>query len=395
MTDIGQLPGIREAEASRLRKQGIDTIDALWARIGADHENGIVTVAQVAVLDADRLTELLADYAVRESARPVEGRERRYWPEVVLSVGIIVLVVLVARALGVVEVSTEKTVVATDDFEAGRVLRSGDLTTAPQLAGGDIFREQDPAVLTGLILNRPIGRGMPLRHADVSRVQVAALKDIPEGALIADDAVGLRWTFYDPNAALTTDGVVGRTALKPIRLGSVVLADDKVVSSMPGQAQQLVVVATAGIPQLGVIRREDVDVQPSTRTAGALSSTDQAVGRYALADLSPGAVISAAQISSARVARGGVAPRELLAVPVTPGGISPAVGAGQTVSLLLVPRERGQAALAPTLVNDVAVDRVDRRDDLTTVVVAVEAEQVSRFVPLLGTSDVYVLERAP
>jgi hypothetical protein len=43
----------------------------------------------------------------------------------------------------------------------------------------------------------------------------------------------------------------------------------------------------------------------------------------------------------------------------------------------------------------VAVDRVDRRDDLTTVVVAVEAEQVSRFVPLLGASDVYVLERAP
>jgi flagella basal body P-ring formation protein FlgA len=244
VADIGTLDGLSPEDALRLRRVGVGTVDQLWARVGSDKRRGFQTLADASGVQADRLVETLARAGDRAARGAPFWSPERWWLEgsflaLVLFVGVLALRAVgglgvtstadrapgsprVETGVGVpVPIGVETVVIAADDLEVGRPLRPTDLTTARMTPSPLYF--SDPARLIGTVLATPIGRGRPVRTADVTRAQVVASKDIPLGASITADVVSMKTTPYDRDAALSPADVVGRRALTSISASSVVL----------------------------------------------------------------------------------------------------------------------------------------------------------------------------
>lgn len=232
-----------EAEGDLLRAKQISTIDDLWAAVGENFDSGIATVAADTGVSEAKIKEVLTcqEKTVIGRAVPTSHGWQRFWflvtdyllirrrarrflkehtPEFIA-----LLVLVLATVLGVRAFRAERrALVATRNIEAGRTISAEDFTTAPLTPAGAYFDADNPP--TGLIAAEPIGRGQMLRHSDMSRLQLTAIKDIAAGAKIEDDAVGLSWTRFANNALLQPGTAVGKRALRPIKTGDVVFVQD-------------------------------------------------------------------------------------------------------------------------------------------------------------------------
>ena len=228
MPSLFELDGITDDDITKLRLQGITEIDSLWSRIGEDFDRGIDKLSGAALIDRNHLVDILAGEADREARETPGGKLKRIWPDTILILFALLLLVLALRALGGGRFLASplglrgSALIAVRNLEAGRVLRSSDLQTAPVSSDEGYFQATDQ--IEGLILSRPVLRHQPIRFGDVLRLQVVTEKDMPQESVISSDAVSLKWSNYQPDAALRLDVVVGHKALRAMRSGDVVVS---------------------------------------------------------------------------------------------------------------------------------------------------------------------------
>jgi hypothetical protein len=160
----------------------------------------------------------------------------------------------------------------------------------------------------------------------------------------------------------------------------------------PSPVPQVTVSTQQPIPKLTLIQAGDVAITSEALHPDSFQALDQVVGRYTLAELQPGAVIQASQISPARVVGGTLAPRVQIAVPVARDSLWSSVAAHQQVSLIIVPRP-GDPAAHSILLNDVTIVAVEGGADPAILVIEVEAERALEISPLLGASRGYIFKR--
>jgi hypothetical protein len=153
---------------------------------------------------------------------------------------------------------------------------------------------------------------------------------------------------------------------------------------------QVVAKPSGGLPALHLIEAGDLERRLTPFQAGALTATDQAVGRQTQRAIASGAPVRESHLSAA-----GEPARQLVSVPVLRGRLSPDLKAGGRATLLFYPRGRAQSPTQPTSIADIPVTAIDRSSSPLTLVVAMTPEQLAAATPLLATSEVVVVQPKP
>jgi SAF domain-containing protein len=97
MADISKLAGIGDQEIKKLHDKQINTIDDLWARVGAGFNDKGELRADIPI-EKDRLIILLAAQGVREADQAGTPWPRRHWLDLALILSLVILILLIARA---------------------------------------------------------------------------------------------------------------------------------------------------------------------------------------------------------------------------------------------------------------------------------------------------------
>lgn len=404
--DIKNLKGISPAEDRKFRDANIGKVEDVWRRVRQDPGHAVSHLSRDTGIAHHRITELLA------SQGATSRRVTRY---VVPALMLLVLGALAALLLTIVSSTRPdgKTVIAARDLASGRVLKPGDLSSAhlqeregyftlqemvPAAVAGAETAITTPTDLYGAILARNVPSGRPVRHSDVLRPQVIAAKDIAVGTSIAKDAVKLVWSPYESGAAVKTAEVIGHPLRQDVRKDHVVLSAYKDPIPTPEVARQVVVRPTAGLAPYQVIGPEDLRETVMPRETAAVTSVDAALGRYTLRSVPHGAPLHSGDISGVRVSEADLRGKRILSVPVRAGTISAGVVHGARVSLLLSPRANGLPYATPPAAArsfDAMVLSVVPQGAAASLVVAVDQDDLQTILPLLGTSEVFVSQRAP
>ncbi len=393
MTDIGELRGATEAEIAKLRANGFETIEALEARIKEGRYGAIEQIAADTEIKKQRLIELLV--ARGEEPRRGVGRHVLATVGILLAFGALAALALL---LGPALRPGDSVVTATRNLETGDVLRPDDLSRTVLLRGRDYFNV-DPNELHGLVLARDVMAGRPLRHEDVLRPQVVAVKDLAAGTPVARGDVKLAWSAFEPAGLLQASAAVGHPLRRPLRKDQVVPSAAVAPIPTPQMAPQLQVVPTAGLAPYQVIRIEDVKLTVAPKQTAAVASLPAAEGRYALRAIPHGAVLRSGDLSEARLPASSLVGRHILSIPIRVENLSAAVVPGAQVSLLFSPYAHvlpGTTPRAtPQTVPDAIVLDVTREGTRGAIVVAIRGEDLRAIRPLLGTSTVLVSRPAP
>ena len=230
---------ITHAEARKLREAGVRTVAEFWEKVSRD---GLGDLEQKAKIEGHRLVELLpsrlADQLAddllkraersdivsptRDSAkwrlpfnrwadRVVRPFGRRAWrtagragvwlrehlPDLMLLAGVALVALLAFRAVGSFSAIPPpwglgaRYAVAAHDLKKDRALRKGELHFVLLPPAANYFTDDDG--LEGLILARDVPRQKPLRHEDLLRLQVVAVRDIAREESIAPSDLKLEW----------------------------------------------------------------------------------------------------------------------------------------------------------------------------------------------------------
>ena len=141
----------------------------------------------------------------------------------------IVLLALILRATGILVFLptqfglSERAVFAAHNLERGHVIRAGDFYTAATASHSNSFK--DASGVEGLIIETPlVTRDKPIRHEDVLRLQVVAVRDIVPRSLITPETVALKWTKYEDRAVVDLAALKDHHATHAIRNGDVVIS---------------------------------------------------------------------------------------------------------------------------------------------------------------------------
>lgn len=267
MSPISQLEGITVAEIGKLGAQRIETVEQLVALFNVGDADSLARLAERTKISQGRLIELVPTASVPVHTWPNEWIEelavrllqesktegtwwqrrregllgfksgvQKSWiswgtnlPILILFAGLLCLLALGLRAEGMLGGLPQplglrdKILIAARDLKSGSTLRSGDLSEALLPSRDDYFPAD--AKLDGLVLARNISLQKPLRHEDVLRPQVVAVRDIQAGAPVEKDAVTLVWTPYQTGAALKLEEVTGRPAKQHFRKDSIILSE--------------------------------------------------------------------------------------------------------------------------------------------------------------------------
>ncbi len=270
-TPVERLEGITLDEVAKLEAKGILTIGHLWARMGGDEMklSDLDILAAETKLSSDRLIELLpsslidtlqaellhrADYLnlrlpASTSTGAIWDRSaasawerisilfrktgpwfRQHLLDWVVFIFLLGFAFLIFRAAGAFDSYpsplglSHGVVVTRRDLRAGEVLHiERDLSQA-RLPLKDTYFVSTSG-LEGLILTRDVSSQKPLSFGDLLRYQVVTTKNIAEGETIANDAVMLAWSPYNPKALTQTEQATNRKTKSAIRKDNVVLSD--------------------------------------------------------------------------------------------------------------------------------------------------------------------------
>lgn len=159
--------------------------------------------------------------------------------------------------------------------------------------------------------------------------------------------------------------------------------------------KELVVAGAAGLPAFHLIGADDVRVVEGPVESGVFTSSTEVEGRYTLQSVPPGAPLRSEQVSAVRLSKQDFEGRQILTVPIRSDTLSATVAPGDHVSLLFSPRDDSAKSLQPQLLDDVITLAMERGGDMVSLVVAVNADEISALAALLGRSDIFVLQPAP
>ena len=152
---------------------------------------------------------------------------------------------------------------------------------------------------------------------------------------------------------------------------------------------QVVVNAIPGLGPFHIVEPTDVRLSETPSAVNGFQRVDDVVGHFVTRSVPYESVLTSDDVSTA-VATG--APRTIHLV--VPAGEGTTVKSSATVDLLFQPRDRGQAASSPTVISDVlVVDFTPRPDAGANLAVQVSERQLGMLAPLLGASDVFVVEQ--
>ena len=213
----------------------------LWRDALRDADSGLDALAERYKITREALIPILAAAAVKDIRTPPWAWIRNVGKRA--QVVLVLIILFVVLALIVVWVAnlwqSQRVMVATKGLDAGHTLQRGDLKFARMPLESDYFvlgteKDEESALrkLDGLLLSQALPAGGALRPRDVLRLQLVAMRDIVPGSAISRDAVGLAWTAYQEDAAMTMNEVHGRRARQSIRRGAVILRSNQQFEGM-------------------------------------------------------------------------------------------------------------------------------------------------------------------
>jgi flagella basal body P-ring formation protein FlgA len=240
--------------------------------------------------------------------------------------------------------------------------------------------------LTGAVLTRAVQRGHPFRAADITNQQVVAARDIPAGAVVEPGAVSLAWSQKQIGGSRRLADVLGHRTRRAIRSGDVVVDGAIAVSD---SASQVIVQSASDLAAFHVIEPSDIGTANTPRVSGSFDDVNKVLGRYLLRRVAAGTTLTEDQLSDP----GDAGRKQLLRLSVAAGGLGSGVQHGSVVSLLLSPRDRTSAGPPAVVLKDVLVaEAATRADGSGTIAIEVGPHELAVALPLLGASDILVLE---
>jgi hypothetical protein len=228
-------------DAESLLAGDIKTSDDLWNTIGQDPDNGISVFAFLKNLQTEQVIKAMVDRGVDEyRLKEASNRRRlsRFWLEISLCTGALLLIALGLRAFGFLGFLpqplglSDKVAIAARDLESGRMLRASDLYYARLSPRPNYFNVliNNPE---GLILktNTSVSHLKPIHFQDVLRLQVTAKADIVAHAKIKPDDVILTWSAYQPDAFTNLASLSNYKPHHAIQSGTVITCESLYDSS--------------------------------------------------------------------------------------------------------------------------------------------------------------------
>jgi flagella basal body P-ring formation protein FlgA len=226
--DASRLPGFTLAEVEKLFSKGSEISISYGAPSGRDFTKGIKNPSDIVEIDTERLTEVLAAQGAREAESNTGSWLSRHWSDITLVLMTVLVPAFALRAAGILQflpsqlTLKESALFAAHNLERGHVIRLGDFYRAGTATRDNYFHEVGQ--IEGLIVETPlVARDRPIRHEDVMRLQVVAVKDIAPGSLVTPETLALKWTKYEDGAAVDINTVKNHRASRAIRSGDAVL----------------------------------------------------------------------------------------------------------------------------------------------------------------------------
>jgi len=151
--------------------------------------------------------------------------------------------------------------------------------------------------------------------------------------------------------------------------------------------QRVTVKQGVTLPKFTVIDTGQLETRPVLNESRTFASVDDLKQRYAARDLTPGALIKEEQLLPANLCWQ-LAARQLLTLSVK-NEVSKPVQPMESVKLILASREKEKPGI---VIEDVILLTTTKHGETTSVVVAVTDGAVRSMTPLLGMSDVFVVQ---
>lgn len=161
----------------------------------------------------------------------------------------------------------------------------------------------------------------------------------------------------------------------------------------PKIVEQVVVSPSTRLVPFEGIRAKDVVLKNQPAEKGTFISVEKIVGRFPLTMLPPGTTLREEQLVPDDLTAT-FRDRRTIAIPVNPRTLSPTLAPPTEVWLLLSARVTGEKAPPPVLLKDVILLSINRESDAGSIVVAVTDDGLKELVPVLGASEVFLLQPA-
>jgi hypothetical protein len=159
--------------------------------------------------------------------------------------------------------------------------------------------------------------------------------------------------------------------------------------------KELVVASEVGLSAFHLIGAGDVRLVEGPAEPGTFTSSKDVEGRYSFQAIPAGVPLRSEQLSAVRLSPQDLDGRQILTMPIAKATLSATAVAGGRVSLLVSPRDGSETSLQPLLLDDVILLAVERDGDATSVVVAINADEIAALAALLGRSEIFVLQPVP
>ena len=192
---------------------------------------------------------------------------------------------------------------------------------------------------------------------------------------------------------------VGRYWREVLALVIAVVLLSLLVRNVVRRRDTLVVTAANGLPAFHVIRADDVQPAKMFRVDDSLTVENDAIGRYLVQPVSPGAVLLNSQLGPAHL-KGRLNGRQVLTIPIKAAAISSTIRSGSTVRVLFSPRMQDvihqdvpTTGTPDLIIGDVIVLAINLQGDSSAITVAFKtADDLTKALLLLSTSDVLISE---
>ncbi len=151
--------------------------------------------------------------------------------------------------------------------------------------------------------------------------------------------------------------------------------------------QRVAVKQGATLSKFTVIDTKQLITRPVLNESGTFASVDDLKQRYFVRDVTPGSLVKEDQLLPANLSWE-LSARQLLTLPVKSDVRAP-VQPLERVKLMLASREKDKPGI---VINDVILLTTTKNGEANSVVVAVTDDAAKSMAPLLGLSDVFVLQ---
>ena len=151
--------------------------------------------------------------------------------------------------------------------------------------------------------------------------------------------------------------------------------------------QRVAVKHGATLSKFTVIDTQQLITRPVLNESGTFASVDDLKQRYLVRDVTPGTLVKEDQLLPASLSWE-LSARKLLTLPVKSDVRAP-VQPLERVKLLLASREKDKPGI---LIPDVILLTTTKNGEMNSIVVAVTDDAAKSMAPLLGMSDVFVLQ---